>query len=128
MQPFLIFSSCLFSTVVIHAYHRQSEVYHHIFLAVTILSIIFHCTHNPIIRYIDKVLAHTIFIFIIMDTYYSTKDKNTPSNTTLAIFPAFIGCAWCIQSWIPSHAHIFHFILHIVAILGVNYLLFISNT
>jgi len=124
-MPLLIFSSCLFSTVVIHAYHRQSEVYHHIFLAVTILSIIFHCTHNPIIRYIDKVLAHTIFIFIIIDTYYST--KGAQSTATLAIFPVLIAGAWCVQSWLPNHTQIFHFILHIIAILGVNYLLFISN-
>ena len=40
----LRFTSCLFATVVIHAYHVQHVAYHDIFLLVSVLSIAFRCS------------------------------------------------------------------------------------
>ena len=58
----LRFTSCLFGTVVVHAYYRRLEVYHHLFLLVTILSILYHCTHQRHVARLDKGVAHAAHI------------------------------------------------------------------
>ena len=61
-------SSCLFATIVVHAYYRRVEGYHHIFLVLTLSSILFHTTHHELARRVDKLIAHISFIMVVMDT------------------------------------------------------------
>ena len=86
----LEWSSCLFATVVMTAYYKQSVVYHHTFLLLTVSSILFHCLHHPVVRLVDKVLAHLSYILVVLDT-----PKALAINAGwLLIFPFLAGCAW----------------------------------
>jgi hypothetical protein len=58
-------TSILFATVVVHAHHAQETSYHHIFLLVTVLSILFHSTKDPVVGAIDKIAAHLAFVFVL---------------------------------------------------------------
>ena len=61
-------SSCLLSTIVVHAYYCRAPAYHHAFLLLTMSSILFHLTHGDVIRVVDKALAHATFGLVMLDT------------------------------------------------------------
>ena len=109
-------TSCLFATIVVHAYYLQNHIYHHTFLCLTVSSILFHTTHGETIRIIDKLLAHFSFIIILMDT-----PKALAANAAwLLLFPIAATCLWYGQSLLPERKHKLHFCLHLIAIVGVN--------
>ncbi len=110
-------TSTLFTTVVVHAFMKQLAVYHHVFLALTVTSIFFHLTHDPMIRVIDKVIAHVAFIaVVILDT-----------QTALVVapwvlgFPALCGGLWFSQSFFPEHSNALHMLLHISSVVGMHF-------
>jgi hypothetical protein len=112
----LYISSCLFSTVVVHAYYRHVEIYHHMFLLLTMSSILFHTTHNEIIRRADKLLAHVAYILVIMDA-----PKTVATNTQwLMSFPIIAVCTWFGQSLLPEKKETLHLCLHLVGAVGMN--------
>ena len=115
MAP-LHLSSCLFATVVAHAYYRRVESYHHIFLALTVSSILFHTTHGEIIRRVDKILAHLSYIMVVMDT-----PKTVAANAQwLLIFPLVSACLWFGQSFFPNSRDWMHFGLHLAGVCGMH--------
>ena len=115
MNPLQI-SSCLFATIVVHTYYRQMGIYHHIFLALTVTSILFHTTHTEIIRILDKILAHMCFILIVMDTPKAVEAK----SQWLLIFPFIVLCLWVGQSLITNQRVWMHFWLHMTSVVGVH--------
>jgi hypothetical protein len=120
-MPPLHLSSCLFATVVVHAYYRQVESYHHIFLALTISSVLFHTTHGETVRKVDKFLAHVSYIMVVMDT-----PKAVESDAQwLLVFPFLAACAWFGQSLLPDRKDILHFCLHLVGVLGMHVYLWV---
>jgi hypothetical protein len=115
-MPPLHLSSCLFSTIVVHAYYLRMESYHHIFLALTMSSVLFHTTHGEIIRRVDKILAHVSYIMVIMDT-----PKAVESNTQwILVFPFLAACAWFSQSLLPDRKDTLHFCLHLIGVTGMH--------
>ena len=115
-------TSCLIATIVLHAYTVTSrttriDCYHHIFLAVTVLSILFHCTHDPVIRVIDKFLAHAAFLFVIFTDSWRIVQQE---KLWLSGFPLAVLCLWSAQSAWPAKADALHAGLHVVAVMGVN--------
>jgi hypothetical protein len=63
-------SSSLFISVVFHAYYLNDYIYHHLSLLITVLSLLTHQEKpNEIIRFIDKVVAQSTYMYInIYDT------------------------------------------------------------
>lgn len=118
MAP-LHLSSCLFATIVVHTYYRQVGSYHHMFLALTETSILFHTTHTEMVRRVDKMLAHLCFILIVMDT-----KKAVEANAEwLLLFPFSVLCLWFGQSLITSGStgkDWMHFWLHLTSVVGVH--------
>jgi hypothetical protein len=115
-MPSLHLSSCLFATIVVHAYYRQTESYHHMFLALTMSSILFHTTHGEVIRRVDKCLAHITFIMVVMDTPKAV----AADSQWLLIFPFTAACAWFGQSVFPGKRDELHLFLHVIGVLGTN--------
>jgi len=115
-------TSCLFGSIVVHAHMASPrttrlDCYHHLFLAVTVLSILYHSMHNPYIGAIDKIFAHAAFLFVIcMDSQRSIEQ----GNQWLLFFPLAVTCLWSAQSLWPSKACSLHAVLHIVTVIGVN--------
>lgn len=105
----LQYTSCLFSTIVVHAYHcrrdptasRRLDCYHHLFLAVTVLSILYHCTRDPRIGLVDRALAHVAFFFVLgCDAHLAVGQ----GAAWLLAFPLAVACLWMAQGWLRADA------------------------
>jgi len=120
----LQFSSCLFSTISIHAYYKQNHFYHHLFLLITMLSILNHQEESITIKTIDIFIAHyTYFQINISDTPIVIRKKPLMIIPTVFI-PFFYWCEFIY----PFYAIEIHFILHIAMIITLHsYLYLIEN-
>jgi hypothetical protein len=118
MLPLLQLTSCLFGTVVMHAFYLHMAEYHHLFLALTITSILFHVTHLDHFRLIDKVVAHLCFIRIAADTGLAL-EQNAP---WLLVFPLGVIALWFGQGLVhpPEERDRMHLALHALAIVGLH--------
>jgi hypothetical protein len=114
-------SSCLFATIVLHAYYTQIPLYHHTFLILTLSSILFHTTHCEIIRRIDKILAHFSFIIVLIDSPKALAAQ----AAWLLLFPSAVACLWFGQSFLPDRKNDLHLCLHLFSIIGVHVYLFV---
>jgi hypothetical protein len=112
----LQYTACLFSITVLHAYHLQITSYHHAFLLVTVLSILYHCTHEPWLHKLDKVVAHLAFVFILSDTPRAVAHQ----ATWLLVFPLSVVVFWVAQAWWPGRVQELHAALHCVAVAGLS--------
>ena len=108
-------SSCLFATIVLHAYYRQVDSYHHSFLALTVSSILFHTTHEEKIGMVDKLLAHICYIMVVMDTPKAVADAQL-----LLMFPFLTALAWFAQTFIPSKRDELHVCVHLITVVGMH--------
>jgi len=86
----LPYTSCLFGTVVLHAYHKRYTGTHHAFLALTLSSIMFHTTHCELVRRLDKAIAHCVFALVLLDTPRVIAGK----TGYLHLFPVCTGFLW----------------------------------
>ena len=109
-------TSCLIGTVVVHAYHLRLDTYHHLFLCVTIFSILFHCTQIALIRVADKILAHAAFLFIIGDSLTAVRT----GNGWLLGFPTTVLVCWFGQSLFTQARNQLHVLLHLATIIGLH--------
>jgi hypothetical protein len=107
------FTSCLFATVVMHAYERKRAMYHHLFLAVTVLSLLFHCTRIPWIGHIDWFVAHLSFAIV-------TCDMLADGTPTLLVWPLLVALCWMLGA--PQT------LLHAVAVAGLHTWLWHSSS
>jgi hypothetical protein len=112
----LQYTACLFAVTVLHAYHMQIMSYHHTFLLVTVLSILYHCTHEPWLHKLDKLVAHLAFVFILSDTPRAVAHQ----AVWLLAFPASVLMLWVAQGRWPERAHDLHAALHCVAVMGLS--------
>ena len=112
----LQWSSCLFATIVIHTYYKACQEYHHVFLLLTVSSVLFHCLHHPVVRVVDKGLAHVAYGLVIADTPLAF---NADALWLLA-FPGMTVALWFAQSFWPEKREELHLGLHLVSVLGMH--------
>ncbi len=116
MASVLHLSSCLFATVVVHVYYLQAQSYHHIYLLLTVTSILFHTTRGDIIGLTDKIVAHIAYIMVLLDT-----EKAIAAEAEwLLLFPLMAACLWFGQSCLPALADDMHLGLHLVTVMGMH--------
>ena len=112
----LCLTSCLFTTVVVQAYIKGLWTYFCVFTALTLSSIIFHTTHDPTSRKLDKCIAHSVFILVITDV-----PKAVFSNAIwLLLFPASTLCLWYAQTFYSDRREQLHAALHVVSVCGMH--------
>ena len=112
----LQWSSCLFATVVMHAYYKQCVAYHHVFLWLTVSSLLFHCQHDPVVRVVDKFIAHLAYFLVMFDTPKAAADN----ALWLLVFPFTAACAWFSQSFWPDRSEQLHLAVHLVGVCGMH--------
>ena len=110
----LLYTSLLFSTIVLHAFYEQQPIYHHVFLAVTICSIVRYTTDLAIIRKIDSLVAHIAFIAVCMDW------EAAQHRPAVVLFPFGVSVLWIAEHVWPLKAIMLHALLHVVSVLGVH--------
>ena len=113
----LVGTSCAFATVVAHAYYRRCDAYHHLFLAVTVLSVLFHATKDARVRRVDKGVAHAAFLYVLV------RDGPRAVRTEqgwLLLFPLLVAALWFVQPLFPDHAERLHAGLHLAAVAGLH--------
>jgi len=118
----LRFTSCLFATIVLNAYAKgtrtvRMDCYHHLFLAVTVLSVLFHSTHDQRVGIVDRIFAHAAFLFVLMVDSHRAVEQGRP---WLLVFLPAVVCLWAAQTVWPSWADALHAGLHVVTVIGVN--------
>jgi hypothetical protein len=109
-------TSCLFATIVVHAYHVKNTMYHHVFLAVTVLSILFHCTKSARVGIIDKIIAHFAFLLVLTDTRLAVQ-RGKP---WLLAFPMWVAIFWFTQSLFPARNMQLHVMVHLTGLVGMH--------
>ena len=119
-EAMLRVTSLLFATVVAHAYHARVASYHHLFLVVTVLSVLFHATKDRRVGIVDKFVAHCGFVFVLGDSQRAARS----GQGWLLIYPLTVLCLWFAQSWLPARAERLHACLHCVAVVGLHCFLF----
>jgi len=118
-MKYLQFSSLLFSTCVIHSFYVQNIIYHHLTLLVTILSILNHTynrNNNDIIKIIDKIFAHYLYIhltFIDLPYIYFIQP-------ILIVCPIIILVIFIFEFIFIKHAVCLHFFLHICSVIFIH--------
>ena len=117
----LPYTSCLFGTVVLHAYHKHYTGIHHAFLTLTLSSIMFHTTHCTIIQRIDKLIAHCVTALVLLDAQRVVDRK----AGYLLVSPACGLILWNAQSFYPHRRVLLHAALHCVFVLGMHAYLWI---
>jgi hypothetical protein len=108
----LEYTSCLFATVVMHAYERDVHMYQYIFSVITVLSVLNYTTRNPLVRIVDTVCAHLAYLFVIMETSKLVHSD----NEWLLIFPAAVLVLWVLE----DKEDILHAALHVIAVIGLH--------
>jgi len=112
----LEYTSCLFASVVIHAYYSRLQVYHHLFLTVTILSILNHSTRDPTVNVIDTVLAHLAYVWILLETPFVI----AKGAFWLVLFPICVGGLWITEAHQTLEREEIHAALHCVSVVGLH--------
>jgi hypothetical protein len=67
MQPVSYHSSCLFATVVFHAFYRQTWSYHHVFTVISLTSVALQITHNRVLKIADRIVNNFSFLIMLAD-------------------------------------------------------------
>ena len=122
----LYYTSFLFGSVVVHAYTVRLAWLHHMYLLVTMLSILNHAKWfdsypgKLIVQTTDKTLAHTIAALLIINIM----------KTTVCITIAKIGFWYCIATvaaifYVPKDSNSpaafrWHAVLHTVSTIGTH--------
>jgi hypothetical protein len=119
----LRYTSCLFSTIVLHSYHHHQSgsfritCYHHLFLLVTVLSILYHCTQCTRIGIADFLCAHAAFTFVVMSDSLPAIDSGA---AWVLLFPLLVSLLWLGEKLWPERANAMHASLHLVSVVGVH--------
>jgi len=113
----LHWTSCLFATVVLHAFYAQDVIYHHIFLCLLTTSLLCHTGYAEAwIKAIDVFMAHLAVMVAA---------ARAPS-WVLEVFPFTVMCLWVAQRRVSSdEADRLHAMLHVVTVIGMH--IFILN-
>lgn len=114
-------TAALFSTIVAHAFWLRLAVHHHVFLMLTVSSLLFHTLHDPFIRVIDKALAHVAFAVVLCDTRLAIAPW-------ILMFPLCAAFFWFAQSFWPQQSKTLHVLLHLCGVLGVHVYFYILYT
>lgn len=115
----LRWTSLLFATVVLHAYDARCVWYHHAFLLLTLTSVLFHCTHAPWVRIVDKSVAHATFFMVVVGDWDRAQSNG---QQWLLAFPMLVACLWGAQSFCASVQlkTRMHAWLHVVSVVGLH--------
>jgi hypothetical protein len=114
-------TSCLFATVVLHAYVKRLAAHHHVFMLLTVSSVLFHTTHGPIVRIVDKCIAHLAFGLVLLDTPAAL----AADRAWLLALPAGVGGLWFAQSFWPEQRERLHTALHLLSVFGVHLYIYV---
>ena len=119
-------SSLFFTLNVIYSYNLQNMIYHHLTLFITIFSILNHgydINEKNIIKYIDKILAHFTYIYIVI--------HDTPNiiiyNQYIIICPILLIIIYLFEYKYPKYYIIIHFLFHILSVISINIYLYNIN-
>ena len=115
----LVYTSSLFLSVVVHAFHVQNAAYHHIFLIASVLSLAFHSQQQPhrLLHLTDFAFAHFAFVWVFRDLISLGLIREAWP------FPALILALWIVEHLVPAHSVLLHAGLHITALACVHYVL-----
>jgi hypothetical protein len=110
-------SSSLFITVIFHAYYLNDYIYHHLSLLITFLSLLTHQEKpNKIIRFIDKVVAQSTYMYInIYDTPVVIH-----TNKIIIIAPISILVIYIYEFLYPKYSKWLHMMLHLISVITLH--------
>ncbi len=110
-------SSCLFATVVMHAYAIQDAWMHNAFLALTLTSVLFHTTHAECWRVLDKAVTHLVFGLVMLDTQRVLAGQ----YWWVVAFPVGTLALWAAESLCSGDTRArVHLALHLVSVTGMH--------
>lgn len=119
----LEYTSLLFASVPLHAFYRGpgAVLYHHIFLLVTALSILYHSTKRAHIRVLDTAVAHLAYLFMLWETVKASQ----ADQSWLAVFPSIVLALWIAEFQFTDHKETIHAVLHATSTLGLHLFLLV---
>ena len=125
----LSISSLVFITNIASAVYNQYYVYSFLFLCLTIISVIFHSTHDPIVNILDKIC---IFLVVVYGGYVFY-NRNPPKNQSFLILSSFVAVLflYCYGYMINNYcyhpdqciANQYHSLLQLISSIGHHLIL-----
>ena len=109
-------SVCLFATIVIHAYYRRVERYHHMYLILIVSTFLLHSIQGKVVTSVTKILSQISFIMVVMET---PKVMAIDAQWILW-FPFAIICVYFTQFIMPGSGNILCLCKHWIAVLGTH--------
>ena len=107
---------CLFATIVIHAYYRRVERYHHMYLILIVSTFLLHSIQGKVVTSVTKILSQISFIMIVMET---PKVMAIDAQWILW-FPFATLCVYFTQFILPGSGNILCLCKHWIAVLGTH--------
>ena len=114
----LQYSSALYLTVVLHAFHARNALYHHVFLVVAYCSALFYA--QPAVRstswldLADAMCAHAGFVCVALD-------PRGVRHPWLLLFPAATAALWLGQRGRSRDTQDrLHVCLHVISVVGLH--------
>lgn len=105
-------SSCLFATVVLHAYQRGCDYYHHLYLLLLTTSLVYRVRpHCPYAFWADVAVAHWAFLSCVWDFEWMRR----LGEEWLLVWPMLIMLVWWFDTTVRTHAA-----LHVVTTVGMH--------
>ena len=109
-------SVCLFATIVIHAYYRRVERYHHMYLILIVSTFLLHSIQGKVVTSVTKILSQISFIMVVMET---PKVMAIDAQWILW-FPFATICVYFTQFIMPGSGNILCLCKHWIAVLGTH--------
>ena len=120
----LLFISCLFSTVIIHAYYSDASAFHHYITLVTFRDILIHSAVLKA-RSIDRTVALWGFYYILINY---TPLISRHHKGWLLNFPLWVVILWLAKSMRPSLSKPLHIMIRLISLVGSHAFLYEYNS
>jgi hypothetical protein len=108
-------TSCLFGTVVVHAYAKREALLHLLCLIQTVLSVWNHSSKNATVRSVDMFFARVLFCYGSFQLAYTMNPFFVFSLALAVLWVAECRLVECEETATKVHA-----VLHVVACVGMH--------
>jgi hypothetical protein len=109
-------SVCLFATIVIHAYYRRVERYHHMYLILIVSTFLLHSIQGKVVTSVTKILSQISFIMIVMET---PKVMAIDAQWILW-FPFATLCICFTRCIMPDRSNVLSLCRHWITVIGTH--------
>ena len=113
-------SVCLFATIIIHAYYRRVESYHHMFVMLIVSNVLLHNhndnIHGKVLTSLTEIISYISFIMVVMET----PKVMTIDAQWILWFPFATLCICFTRCIMPDRSNVLSLCRHWITVIGTH--------